>query len=70
MRAASDLLHDYQHVIDELTLVTGSKGVFEVEVDGEVLYSKTATGRHAEPGEVLRLFRERIVPGVTVYERD
>ena len=69
MSAAADLLHDYQHVIDELTLVTGSKGVFDVEVDGALLYSKQQTGRHAEPGEVLRLFREQIVPGVTVYER-
>ena len=69
MRAASDLLHDYQHVIAELTLVTGSKGVFDVEVDGELLYSKHETGRHAEPGEVLRLFRERVVPGVAAYER-
>ncbi len=69
MRAAHDLLHDYQHVIAELTLVTGSQGVFEVEVDGATLYSKQATGRHAEPGEVLTLFRQRIVPDVTVYER-
>lgn len=69
MSAAHDLLHHYQHVIDHLTLVTGSKGMFEVEVDGELLYSKKATGRHAEPGEVLALFRERIVPGVDEYER-
>lgn len=69
MSAASDLLHHYQHVIDELTLATGSKGVFDVEVDGELLYSKHATGRHAEPGEVLALFRERIVPDVSVFER-
>jgi selenoprotein W-related protein len=67
--AARDLLHDYQHVIAELTFVTGSKGVFDVEVDGALLYSKKQTGRHAEPGEVLRLFCETIVPGVDVYER-
>lgn len=70
MSAAADLLHDYQHVIDALTLETGSKGVFDVEVDGTLLYSKYETGRHAEPGEVLRLFREQIVPGVPVYSRD
>ncbi len=69
MRAGQDLLHDYQHVIESLELVTGSGGVFDVEVDGALLYSKKATGRHAEPGEVLQLFRERIVPGVAVYER-
>jgi predicted Rdx family selenoprotein len=67
--AAHDLLHDY-HVIAELTLVTGSGGVFDVEVDDNLLYSKHETGRHAEPGEVLSLFREQIVPEVTVYERD
>ena len=69
MRTAHDLLHDYQHVIAELTLVTGSKGVFEVTVDGDVLYSKQATGRHAEPGEVHSLFRERVAAGVEVYAR-
>jgi len=67
--AAHDLLHDYQHVIGDLTLVTGSKGVFDVVVDGDLLYSKKSTGRHAEPGEVLNLFRDRYAQGVEVYER-
>ena len=58
MGAANDLLSNYQHVIESLTLVTGAKGVFDVEVDGELLYSKHATGRHAEPGEILELFRD------------
>jgi predicted Rdx family selenoprotein len=65
--AANDLLSAYQHVIDTLTLDTGSKGVFDVEVDGELLFSKHATGRHAEPGEVLELFRDRYGAGVTPY---
>ena len=68
MSAAHDLLHDYQHVIAELTLITGSKGIFDVVVDGEVLYSKKNTGRHAEPGEVLQLFRDQYADGVVVYE--
>ena len=67
MSAASDLLSTYQHVIGSLTLVTGSKGVFDVEVDGDMLYSKHATGRHAEPGEVLELFRERYARDITPY---
>jgi selenoprotein W-related protein len=64
-----DLLRDYQHVIESFEVVAGSGGVFTVEVDGEVLFSKAVAGRHAERGEVLRLFRERVVPGVPVYER-
>ncbi|MTA14489.1 MAG: hypothetical protein F2534_17990, partial [Actinobacteria bacterium] len=67
--AAHDLRHDHQHVIESLPLRTCSQGVFDVEVDGELLYSKEATGRHANDGEVLALFRDRIVPDVTVYER-
>ena len=63
----SDLLSNYQHVIGSLTLVTGSKGIFDVEVDGEMLYSKHATGRHAEPGEVLELFRDRYARNITPY---
>jgi selenoprotein W-related protein len=69
VRTAAELLHDYQHVISELQLVTGSSGVFDVTVDNRLLFSKHAAGRHAEPGEVLRLFREQIVPGVAIYER-
>jgi selenoprotein W-related protein len=67
--AAHDLLHDYQHVIAELALITGSKGVFDVVVDGEVLYSKRSEGRHAKPGEVLQLFRDQYAQGVEISER-
>ena len=56
MSAADDLLSNYQHVIKELTLIPATGGVFEVEVDGSLIYSKKGNGRHAEPGEVLELF--------------
>lgn len=39
-------------------MIQASGGVFEVDVDGRRVYSKKATKRHAEPGEVLRLIRE------------
>ena len=67
MRAASDLLDDYQHVIEDLTLVTGDKGVFDVVVDGETIYSKAETGRHADEGEVLGLFEKLVGPDVAKY---
>lgn len=38
-------------------MVKSSGGVFEVTVDGKAVFSKKALGRHAEPGEVLRLMR-------------
>jgi selenoprotein W-related protein len=69
VRAAGELLHDYQHVIDDLRLITGSKGVFDVVVDGVLLFSKREKGRHAKPGEVTQLFRDRFAPDVEVYPR-
>lgn len=68
MSAAHDLLHDYQHVIDDLRLITGSRGIFDVIVDDKVLFSKHAVGRHANPGEVLESFRNEYAKGVEVYE--
>jgi predicted Rdx family selenoprotein len=66
--AARDLLFAYQHVIEDLRLVTGSKGVFDVVVDGAVIFSKGAEGRHAAPGEVLERFRAMLGPDVREYE--
>lgn len=67
MSAATDILANYQHVVESLSFTMGSKGVFDVTVDGKVLYSKHETGRHAEPGEILELFTERYGAGVTPY---
>ena len=60
MSAASDILTNYQHIIGELKLVTGGSGVFDVVVNGELIYSKGQTGRHANDGEVLDLFTEHV----------
>lgn len=60
MSAAKDLLSNYQHVIERLTLTTGTQGVFDVTVDGDLIYSKDQTGRHDEPGEVLGLFEQKV----------
>jgi selenoprotein W-related protein len=65
--AANDILSNYQHVVESLTFTTGSKGVFDVTVDGQPLYSKSETGRHAEPGEVLSLYIDKYGDGVTRY---
>ena len=67
MSAVSDLLTNYQHVIDKLVIVTGEKGIFDVVVDGEMLYSKYETGRHADPGEVLELFSDLVGSDIRVY---
>lgn len=67
MRAVSDLLSHYQHVIADVRLVTGGSGVFDVVVDGTTIYSKAVERRHARPGEVLERFRELVGPDVPAY---
>ena len=43
----------------EIRLVKSAGGVFDVTVDGTVVFSKQAVGRHAQPGEILGLIRQR-----------
>ena len=38
-------------------IVPSRGGVFEVEVDGRLVFSKKATGRHAEYDEILKEIR-------------
>ena len=68
MGAAGDLLATYQNVIDDLVLVTGDNGVFDVVVDDTILYSKSETGRHTEPGEILDLFTAHVGSDVPRYD--
>jgi len=65
--ATKDLLSHYQHVIEDVQLITGSKGVFDVTVDGDLIYSKKTEGRHAAPGEVLERFKQSLDPSVREY---
>jgi selenoprotein W-related protein len=53
---AAELLENYTPAIQTLTLIPSGGGRFEVQVDDDLIYSKKATGRHAETGEVARLF--------------
>ena len=43
----------------EVKLIPGSGGIFEVNLDGVVVFSKKRVGRHAQPGEVVELLRAK-----------
>ena len=36
-------------------MVESSGGVFEVTVDDRLVFSKKTLGRHAQPGEIMKL---------------
>jgi len=55
-----ELLKQYEHVVETITLVPSDGGKFEVSVNGQLVYSKLDTHRHAGPGEVLELVRKMV----------
>jgi selT/selW/selH-like putative selenoprotein len=48
---AAELKQNFPDV--QVRLVQSSGGLFEVTVDGQLVFSKKATRRHASPGEVV-----------------
>jgi selT/selW/selH-like putative selenoprotein len=43
-------------------LIRGDRGIFDVAVDGRIIYSKHETGRFPKPEEVLGPLRESHEP--------
>lgn len=54
----AELLREFESEIGSIRVVPSGGGRFEVTIDGQLIYSKLRTGRHAEPGEVARLVRK------------
>lgn len=44
----------------ETELIKGKDGVFEVELDGELIFSKKSVGRFPEHGEVEEIVEEKV----------
>ena len=59
-----ELLQRWAPVIAGIELKPSKGGVFEVILDGELLFSKKALKRHAEAGEVSRLVEARLGPPI------
>ncbi len=62
MSLAGDLLKQFEHMIEDISLVPSDGGRFEVTVNGKLIYSKLETKRHVQPGEVVGLIN-KIVEG-------
>jgi selenoprotein W-related protein len=54
----AEVLKEFEPEIESFTLVPSDGGRFELSVNGELVYSKLQTHRHAEPGELARLIRK------------
>lgn len=54
------ILGEFEHQTDSLKLIPSRGGAFEVVVNGDLIYSKKETGRHAEYEEVAAEIRTRL----------
>ena len=46
--------------VEDLKLIPSSGGRYEIIVNGDLVYSKKALNRHAEPGEVYKIIKEKV----------
>jgi selenoprotein W-related protein len=61
---AQELLSTFAEEIGSVTLTPDSSGgVFEVRIDGDLVWSRKEAGRFPESSELKRLARDRIAPG-------
>jgi selenoprotein W-related protein len=60
---AQELLSTFAEEIGSVTLTPdASGGVFEVRIDGELVWSRKEASRFPDVGELKRLTRDRIAP--------
>ena len=48
------------HPIEEIGLIPSKAGRYEVTIDGELVYSKAATGQHTTNETIVELVRARL----------
>jgi len=54
------VLDEFEDHVENINLIPSDGGRFEVVVDGDLVYSKLETGRHAEYEDVAAPLRERV----------
>jgi selenoprotein W-related protein len=59
---AQELLTTFEAELGEVALVPGSGGVYDVRVNGELLFSRKKEGRFPDLKELKQLVRDRIAP--------
>lgn len=55
-----ELLKDFEHVIESVALIPSDGGKFEVSVNGQLIYSKLETKRHAEAVEIVNIISRMV----------
>jgi len=51
---------EYPDIVSDIELIESAGGAFEIKVNEDLIYSKLETDRHADPPEILGLFKAYI----------
>jgi selenoprotein W-related protein len=73
MRAAwmaQELLTTFESELAEVVLAPGIGGVFDVKLDGELIFSRKLEGRFPESKELKQLIRDRVAPDIALGHSD
>ncbi|MBM3678923.1 MAG: SelT/SelW/SelH family protein [Actinobacteria bacterium] len=57
---AARILEEWEGVVEVLELVPGRGGIFDVHVDGELVFTKKMLGRYPQPDDVIPLLRPKL----------
>lgn len=60
---AQELLTTFQTELGEVALIPGLGGIFEIRLDGQVVWSRALEGRHADLKELKQRIRDVVAPG-------
>lgn len=63
---AQELLATFEDKIAEVVLVPSTGGIFEIRLDGDLLFSNKQTAGFPEAKDIKRLVRDRIAPGMRI----
>jgi selenoprotein W-related protein len=67
---AQELLTTFGGRLGEVALAPGTGGIFEVRLDGIIVFSRRESGRFPESRELKQLIRDRIDPQMDLGHSD
>ncbi len=67
---SQELLTTFRDELGEVALVPGTGGIFDVRVDGELVWSRSEEGRFPELSELKQRVRDRVAPARSLGHSD
>ncbi len=67
---AQELLSTFETEIGEIALIPGSGGVWELRIDGAIVWSRAVQGGFPDIKELKQLVRDHIAPGKELGHTD